>query len=219
MATESAGAKTVYFIRHGESLYNEFKAKPSTWFTCRFWCCCDPGFYDPCLSAKGRAQVSVLHEQVRKHQLHEQVQYAFVSPLTRAIDTALGGFEGADLAMGVTPLIAEVLDTRGDIGRQPVELAQDYPQLDFGRLPRDWWYHDPDKGPAIPMSEPKSNIKRRQEEFMRALLARPEATIAVVGHSTFIRLLTNSRRKLPNCGILKATVSAEGVISDKQVLR
>ena len=174
--------------------------------------------YDPPLSPIGQQQVSKLRQLILNQQLNHSVQMVFVSPLSRALDTCWGGFEGDEKLTVVSPLIAEEMDTTGDIGRQPSELQSDYPQFDFSSLSENWWFFDTEKGPRIPVAEPKHVLRNRQDDFMAMLLARPEQTIAVVGHSMYIKSITGAPSKLPNCGILKTTVTAQGVITRHNVM-
>lgn len=217
---EIGNVKTVYFIRHGESEYNAFKSRKSTWFTCRCWCCCDPQFFDPRLSAKGAQQVEELKAEVDRKSLHTSVELVYVSPLTRAIETCCGTFIAPSRPpIIVTELISEVMDTTGDIGRHPAELSKEFVDLSFEKLPEAWWFHDPERGPLTAIKEPASYLKQRQDRFLAELASRPEQTIAVVGHSAFIKSITSSSSKLPNCGVMKATFNVTTQrISHKEVI-
>jgi len=211
--------KTVYFIRHGESEYNAYKSRTSTWLSCRCWCCCDPNFQDPRLSAKGKSQVEGLKTEVARLQLDTSVQVIYVSPLSRAIDTCLGAWPGNRPQIVVSELISEVMDTLGDVGRPPEELSLEYPVLSFDKLPKAWWFYDETKGPLTPVKEPATFLKKRQERFLQELAGRAESTIAVVGHSAFIKHITASNSKLPNCGIMRASLNVSTMqLSDKEII-
>jgi len=215
----STKTKTVYFIRHGESEYNAFKSRKSTWFTCRCWCCCDPHFQDPRLSAKGKTQVLALQSEVAKSNLANSVQLIYVSPLTRAIETCVGAFSSARPPIVVSEQISEVLDTLGDIGRPPEELAREFTDLSFEKLPSVWWFHDSKKGPLVPVKESATYLRQRQNKFLAELAGRPEHTIAVVGHSAFIKHITISSSKLPNCAIMKTALDVITLqFSEKEVV-
>lgn len=82
--------KTLYCIRHGESTFNEWR-KRSLW-TCTWICISDPEISDAPLSARGQTQVVQLRHQLEKHGWGQKIEKVFISPLTRAIDTALGAF-------------------------------------------------------------------------------------------------------------------------------
>ena len=146
------------------------------------------------------------------------------SPLTRAIETALGIFGegrsilGKELRIGqymyhhstsnvVDPRLRERVDTCCDIGRNPVEL-----QLDFGstgvvldNLEDNWWAHDDcedqqeclRKGRVV--KESYTSLDRRIKNFLLYLQERGENHIAIVGHSKFIQRMLKSPVKLRNC--------------------
>eukprot|EP01117_Protostelium_nocturnum_P018350 TRINITY_DN7655_c0_g1_i1.p1 TRINITY_DN7655_c0_g1~~TRINITY_DN7655_c0_g1_i1.p1 ORF type:complete len:302 (-),score=93.11 TRINITY_DN7655_c0_g1_i1:252-1157(-) len=87
MTEEKENVKTVYFVRHAESRYNEFKRKPLNWLTCVG--CSDPLYYDAELSSKGKRQLVTLERHVERLKLLEEAEIVIVSPLCRALDTAL----------------------------------------------------------------------------------------------------------------------------------
>ncbi len=90
-------SKTVYFVRHGESLWNEAQDN------CLLWKM--PGLYDAPLSEKGRTQCSthLLQNVVRSNNTafdaflanstSSKKRVIFSSPLTRAMETAVIGFQ------------------------------------------------------------------------------------------------------------------------------
>ncbi|CAI5998300.1 unnamed protein product [Closterium sp. NIES-64] len=53
------------------------------------------------------------------------------------------------------------------------------------------------------LHEPRAILRKRVGEFRRFLFACPEATIAVIGHSTFFMEFLASRRRMKNCEIVK----------------
>eukprot|EP00462_Mataza_sp_D1_P007663 CAMPEP_0175120004 /NCGR_PEP_ID=MMETSP0087-20121206/381_1 /TAXON_ID=136419 /ORGANISM="Unknown Unknown, Strain D1" /LENGTH=218 /DNA_ID=CAMNT_0016401405 /DNA_START=45 /DNA_END=701 /DNA_ORIENTATION=- len=202
--------KEVYFIRHAESVYNEFKKKPSTWLCCMG--CRDPKIYDPALSAKGVEQVKALRQRVLQQGLDKIAEVVFVSPLSRALDTCIGAFppEIAETKIEVSPDVREVMDTCGDIGQNATDLEQRYEDLDFSSLENNWWYFESAKGPNIPAKEPKAVLLERQNRFTQMLQSREESVIVVVSHSMFIKTLTGGLFKLPNCGIKKTVLTDAG---------
>ncbi|GJP80279.1 hypothetical protein CLOP_g10506 [Closterium sp. NIES-67] len=54
-----------------------------------------------------------------------------------------------------------------------------------------------------PLHEPRAVLRKRVGEFRRFLSARPEATITVIGHSTFFMEFLASRRRMKHCEIVK----------------
>mmetsp|Transcript_77545 Transcript_77545/g.244981 ORF Transcript_77545/g.244981 Transcript_77545/m.244981 type:complete len:241 (+) Transcript_77545:2-724(+) len=216
-----ADAKKVFLIRHGNSTYNAWRDETVRTCTCL---CATWRDHDAPLSVKGREQVQALRKEVMARGLHQQVQLVVCSPLTRAIDTALGGFwdvHGKDSSDGpvagrppvlALSLVAERLDTACDIGRPASELRSAYRDVDFGQVAEFWWYGGEDNCPApgFPHDrEPVDCCRTRVEEALQWLRQRPETCIAVVGHSAFFQLMTGSWRKMPNCGISELTLAPE----------
>ena len=219
--------KEIYFIRHGESEYNEWRTR--SFYNCSCLCVCDPMIYDPALSKKGKRQVEELRSTVQGlNGIASKVQLVVTSPLSRAIDTCLGAFfsteddddtntttdNTATRLYGQRPLVCalprERLDTSGDIGMPVSELQDKYlDRLNLSELiqtqqPEAWWYDQgdvPKEGARFIRRESKKRTKERVKEFCIWLNNRPETCIAVVGHSSYIKLLTKMSRKLNNCEI------------------
>ena len=84
----AAVTKDVYFIRHGESMYNKWR-RESFRNPCVLCCVCDPKLFDAGLSPAGEAQVRALHGELRsaQHPWLDEVELVVTSPLTRAIET------------------------------------------------------------------------------------------------------------------------------------
>jgi len=206
-------SKTIYFIRHAESEYNRYKAALSTWLLCKCWCCCDPGLYDPDVSPHGEKQLTTLRERVLREKLNEETEVVIYSPLQRAIKTMLAAFPDDSVPRVVDPACREVMDTTGDIGKNKQDLYQSFPSLDFSSLEDNWWYYDQTKGPNVAVDEPRANLMKRCEDFKATLNARDEKVIAVVSHSMFIKTISYTQSKLPNCGIMQCTLAADGTLT------
>ncbi|CAK4661898.1 hypothetical protein LEN26_009224 [Aphanomyces euteiches] len=207
--------KTIYLIRHGESTYNEWRVRSILNFSWIF--IKDPMLIDARLSRKGKQQVLALKQNVLKQKLNESVEVIITSPLSRAIETALGGFEGCDILIQVNPNCREMLDTACDIGRQPQELAQDYGSrgIDTSKLREYWWLNNPTEATKItpqaaddvsPLRETRADLDERIRRFIAELEAMPQTTIAVVCHSNFITRLTKTLQHPANCEIRKTTL-------------
>lgn len=223
-STAVPGAKKIFLIRHGHSTFNAWRSKTLRTCTC---CIARWTAQDAPLSERGRAQVQALHREVAKRGLREEVQLLVTSPLTRALDTAIGGFffrngagagessgEGAPDALPLIalPLVAERLDTACDIGRPRSVLQGEYPRVDFSLVEEHWWYGGADNFPAEGQRhdrEPTECCKQRVAELMRWLVARPESCIAVVGHSAFFKAMTGSATKMDNCAIVEIELTRE----------
>ena len=85
-------SKTIYFVRHGESMYNKWR-RESFRKPCVLCCVCDPMLFDASLSPAGEAQVRLLHDTLRDNdEWLEEIELVVTSPLQRAIETCLGAF-------------------------------------------------------------------------------------------------------------------------------
>ena len=162
-------AKTVHLIRHGQSTANvALEINPGV----------DPGVRDAPLTELGHHQVKQLRSAVESL----TIDLVVTSPLTRTIQTTLGAFGGRPVPVVVEPLHREVLAYSSSQGRSPVELAGEFPALEFEHLEDPWWHHDPADPKAV-LLETEEILMQRVNEFHRWLQARAEPTIAVVGHT------------------------------------
>jgi len=170
-----AATKRVCFVRHGQGEHNR---SPQYW-----------GLVDSQLNAKGREQARGLHEKL-KPELGE-FELVAVSPLSRAIQTMQGGFQGCKAPIMVQPLLRERLGAPCDFGRPKSELLKAFPEMKnwkgIGELDEVWW------------SEGfEAQLPQRVEALKAWIDSRPEKTIAVVGHGgLFSRILGYH---LHNCG-------------------
>jgi broad specificity phosphatase PhoE len=152
------------------------------------------------------------------------------SPLTRAIETAVGAFPDTKIPILVEPSCREMLDTACDIGRVPAELAEQFlPQadIDFSQLDPFWWLEVekfPRTGPGnappanivvpktpdevMPLRETEEELDARIREFVAKLRERPEQHIAVVGHSSYFKRMLAMSRKLNNCELFETSLGA-----------
>jgi broad specificity phosphatase PhoE len=180
-------ATKILCIRHGESTFNAAWAAAPV----------DPLHYDARLSALGRAQVRAAREVV----LGYPVELVLVSPLTRALQTAVGLFHGHPRApaMRIVPLLRERVENSCDVGRAPAELASEFPALDFAHLPPVWWHAEGEADQRGVCVEPDAVVRARVDEFRRSLRGYDHGVIAIVGHGTFLRHLTG--RALANCEV------------------
>ncbi|MFO1302494.1 MAG: histidine phosphatase family protein [Burkholderiales bacterium] len=180
---------TILCIRHGESTFNAAWAASPT----------DPMHWDARLSARGREQVRQARASLAEH----PVELVLVSPLTRAIETALGLFEDhpASPAVEVVPLLRERVENSCDVGRRPAELAAEFSRLSFAHMTDVWWHAEGEPDERGICVEPDARVQARVATFRQSLHARPERTIAVVGHGTFLRYLTG--KSLANCEVAR----------------
>jgi broad specificity phosphatase PhoE len=175
-------------IRHGQSAFNAAYEETGI----------DPMLFDARLTPKGEAQVLAAREILRD----VPFDLVLISPLTRALQTAFGIFEGhfSSPRFRVEALHRERAESSCDVGRSPSALRADYPTLDFDHLPEVWWHDDGDPNALGLRIEPLETLMERMAHFSRFLASRPERRIAVVGHGTFFYHLTGTF--LPNCGMI-----------------
>jgi len=210
--------KKLHLIRHGESLHNEATyGKPEEY---------DPFLWDAELSQRGREQVEALKEKVK--QIHPQL--VVVSPLTRALQTAVGAF-GNSVPVVVHPLASERLDNACDIGLPRSELEKVWinNNLDFSLMDNTdkeiWWFNP--KGAdqfnykevfiSSRWKESYDYVLERIKQLEIWIRQREESEIAIVGHSTFFMLWLRAKAKLANCEI--HTMELTSQLSDNNPVR
>lgn len=167
--------KEVHLIRHGESQFNAAFALKRV----------DPMIYDAPLTPRGHEQAAALRAEVAAL----GIETVIVSPLTRAIQTALGIFKDCGARLQIEALHRERVEHSGDLGRSPRLLAAEFPGLAFDHLDDPWW-HCERAQPQVILVEPEENVLSRVSKFREFLSTRPEKRLAVVGHGTFLRHLT-----------------------------
>ncbi len=175
-------AKTVHFIRHAQSAHNARVQEVPDEDMARN----DPALRDAPLSSLGQNQAAALQSEIAGLR---EIELVVTSPLTRAIQTTLAAFDGHPAPRLVEALHREHQDSFCDIGRPPAALALDFTSLRFDHLENPWWQEDPEHGGPF-LRESLSSLERRVAAFADWLSARPEQTVAVVGHGTFLRTLT-----------------------------
>jgi broad specificity phosphatase PhoE len=183
--------KTIHLIRHAQSTFNAAIDLTGV----------DPMHPDARLSPLGRQQVAAARVQmaVLDHEL------IVTSPLTRAIETAMGLFDGGPAPILVEPLAREWLCSSCDVGRSPQALAQAFPALAFDHLEDPWWHVGECDERGIPV-EPEQAFLARVAAFRAWLAARPERVVTVVSHGGFLFRL--SGHSFPNCGLVTWEIEA-----------
>ncbi len=178
--------RTILCLRHGQSTANVAWDETGL----------DPGLPDARLTPEGERQVREARELLRDR----PIELVVTTPLTRALQTALGVFgdHPSRPRVVVEALHRERLESGGDVGRAPAHLVADYPTLELGHLPEVWWHVGGEPGPLGFAVEPLDTVLERVRLFRLFLSERPERHVAVVGHGTFFFHLTGIF--LPNCG-------------------
>eukprot|EP00929_Paragymnodinium_shiwhaense_P108608 TRINITY_DN7491_c0_g1_i3.p1 TRINITY_DN7491_c0_g1~~TRINITY_DN7491_c0_g1_i3.p1 ORF type:complete len:416 (+),score=128.82 TRINITY_DN7491_c0_g1_i3:395-1642(+) len=206
---EMAGKKTVYFVRHAESAWNKAQGEFDLYEMGRTT--------DHPLSEEGRRQAENLRRRIseaaasaaQEPWLAEflKPEAVYVSPLTRAMQTASIGLEDVltpETPITVTGNVREKqnlggLDSTGQVGgREVVQRGYDelirlyngqrtsaidkYAQLKFdvAEVEEQWW---------VTGAESKDEVVSRSKEFMSQITYSPHKTAIVVGHSHFFREL------------------------------
>lgn len=172
------------FVRHGEAHHNVAQrewheaGKPGEPYTLDT----DPEFklLDPTLTELGHSQARALQE--RAAALGAEV--VFASPMRRATQTALIGFEKAE---GLPKVAHELLHECGgkhtcDKRRSIRDLSAEFPQLDYSQLVCE---EDPYWGDGR-TRENLEKLSERGAAFLAWLHDRPEQCVAVVGHSAWL---------------------------------
>nr|WP_213394963.1 histidine phosphatase family protein [Yoonia sp.] len=177
-------AKRIHFIRHAQSEHNARAAEVRDEDVLRR----DPALRDARLTELGQSQAKALASEISR--LHD-IKLVVVSPLSRAIQTAIAAFEGHPAPRLIQPLHREMQESYCDIGQSPVHLAKAFPTFAFDHLDDPWWHNDIDDGSPYPR-ETLDAFERRVTVFKDWLIGRPEDCIAVVGHGTFLKRLTGT---------------------------
>ncbi|KAI0385829.1 phosphoglycerate mutase-like protein, partial [Hypomontagnella monticulosa] len=170
-------APIIILIRHGEALHNIND---------------DWGLPDPGLTEKGIEQCKALATELEsKFPFAPNECRIVVSPLTRTLQTVQYGLQWLRDRGVPTEVRAEWQETTNnpcDIGKEPLILQNEWPDLDFSTL--DLVY--PQKTGLYEASE--EAFQRRASFAKRWLFKRPEKCIVVVSHSGFIRRLLKGPR-------------------------
>jgi glucosyl-3-phosphoglycerate phosphatase len=166
--------KKLYCIRHGTSLhnvmfhqigrraYNEYRDTP--------------------LLEEGIHEAKKLNENWDKI---DDIELVIVSPLSRTIETALHVFKNKHIPMISIDSIMEhpQAEELCNMRLPKEELIEKYTTIDFSLLSDDhklYW---------VPVFERKNEVERlnsRIAEFQSFVKMRPEKTIAIVSHSSFL---------------------------------
>lgn len=176
--------RAITFIRHGQSEFNRHWAATGV----------DPLIRDAPLSDRGHQQVRAAQAAARA--LEPDV--VITSPLTRALQTAVGLFGDGTVPILVDGAHRERITNTDDIGSDPAELAVRFPHLTFSHLAPVWWHQGPADELGVPV-EPEDVFHQRVASFLGSLDVMLHPRIVVVGHGTFFAHVLG--RHLDNCEI------------------
>lgn len=195
-AQDRTGAKTVYFIRHAESMENEkHKSMHRVIENLKTASMPNPddvidtvellnipSNVDTAVTARGKLQIANVAQQLQQDNFVQSSQIALVvhSPLQRAQETAEG-----------------LLQCRADrpMSQATPTTIQRVVQLDAlrERTPDEIW---------IPWRRTQYNT--RKQAFMLWLMEQPETVIAVVGHSEYFKSLLHLPFKFGHVDVWRA---------------
>lgn len=209
-----AHKRTVFFVRHAESVWNEAQSKNHFHKMAKET--------DHPLSARGRQQAEALRERLRpaKHAKSgndaatamRKSDVVYVSPLTRAVQTAviaigpmltegghgevvimanarekrnLGGMDTVSRKTGVDILSCTLEKLRLLYREQAERVVDTFKTLRYDvKEVESHWWCEG-------QSESQAHLLERLQEFMLQLLYSPHSSIIVVGHSHFFRAIFN----------------------------
>jgi broad specificity phosphatase PhoE len=159
--------RTLYLVRHGERL----DAVNRNWF-----CKDDKNKYDPPLSEKGQWQAQRLGERLRQ----EPIDYIFVSPYLRAMQTAQPIAEALDIPFYVDEGVGEWLG-RSMLPKEPqipppIKRAADFDYLGLT--------HEAQVIPVYP--ETVQQVFERLQRAIDCLLEKYEGNLLIIAHGRVV---------------------------------
>jgi broad specificity phosphatase PhoE len=173
----------LYLIRHGQSEFNAAYRNDGV----------DPMIFDARLTQTGWAQA----KQARAAIADLGIKLVITSPLTRAIETAVGIFDGI-APIKIMAEHREHLAHSCDVGRTPEQLQKDFPKLSFDHLDDIWWHQGPLNAVGVPV-EPHEVFKKRIAAFVDGLHRIDPRPVAIIGHGDTFREM--SGHAMENCEI------------------
>ncbi|DBA73003.1 TPA: hypothetical protein ACH3X2_009947 [Trebouxia sp. C0005] len=158
----------------------------------------DPLLYDTRLTEEGKAQAVLARVDAKA--LSPKPEVLITSPLTRALHTAELAFgESLGRPTIVEPTCSERIWLSSDVGRQPKELQQDFPMVNFDSLEDVWWHNNGSGDVQHILAETPDEFEARMGAFRMYLRQRPEKVLAVVTHFGVLEHMTGHR--FTNCEI------------------
>ncbi|KAG8624793.1 hypothetical protein KVT40_007860 [Elsinoe batatas] len=172
-------APTIILVRHGQAEHNATG---------------NEALLDPSLTSEGRSQcLDLRHRIMYEFPLATEIEAIISSPATRAIETALLGFDWALLPgqkVEVNDLWQETSDKPCDTCSEVSELKTKFPSVDLAAL-RDTF---PAKRQASLFAFTKTAVLTRGQMALREIYSRPEKAIVVVSHLGFLMTAVCHRR-------------------------
>lgn len=160
----------MYFIRHGQTTFNEALDRTGR----------DPQIPDAPLTDYGRQQAV---KAARR--FDQKIDLVLASPYTRALETATLVAGVFDVPVLVEPLVGEYRQYSCDYGSPVCDLEQAWPHLDFAKVDKGAWW--------LPWPEPRQSLAQRVRAFRDEWGWRDNADkIMVVSHWYFINAVTGA---------------------------
>lgn len=177
-----SSAKTVHFIRHAEGTHNKAAKEEGREAYDK------EEHFDARLTDFGNEQCAAL--KATGHGIEKEAQLVVVSPLTRAIETAIRTVDQVD---GVPWIALECVRERSgnhpcDRRRSIQELKLEFPNIDFDAIEDDTDVH----WASLNERETNEALTARGHELLEWISSRPETNIAVVTHSAYLLCLFNN---------------------------
>jgi glucosyl-3-phosphoglycerate phosphatase len=185
----AAASKTLYLIRHGQSIANRDGNESSS-------------YRDAGLTNLGINQARSLRDELERIQLDLVV----VSPLTRALQTCENALPSSYTGpVIVLPDIAEVCSSYYSCGQPKDCIEKKFPQrFNWSNVPMDdiWWWPYEQKMHC----EPHEHQSKRIARFRQFIREQPEQRIAVFSHGDYLwEFFEGKRPYLSNCQLMKYT--------------
>lgn len=190
-----ASKRSLHFIRHAESLFNEvFSSEVSKFARLN----AAKHLVDAGLSERGKNQAKNARNTIK----HLNIDLAITSPYSRTLSTCFLAHGHKDVM--ITPLCGEKVEFICDYGTPKEQLQQQIPsKLDLSHVRNDIWWFNPSQsadhqaviseclemkklGLSEARIEPEVLLKKRAQQFYEFLLSRPEKNIAVFSHFQFL---------------------------------
>eukprot|EP01134_Creolimax_fragrantissima_P004925 CFRG4925T1 len=170
----------VWFVRHAQS-QSQYESAMASKYSLP-----PVVISDPDLSSMGLDQVVQLREHFEKmkSQTGRTIDLVVISPLTRALQTAIHVLPEIQLGtctVKVCSRIRERSNRACDCGSGPDTLKQRFPCVDFQDLEPNWWqcWHSDNQ-------ETVEEVRGRAKSFTQWLKGRKEKTIVVFSHGNFL---------------------------------
>ncbi len=170
----------VTLVRHCESLYNCASAEQKR--VAKLAGVNHP-LRDADLTPKGELQASRLAQNALSH--FPGVHVVIVSPLRRALRTAIPVAAALGAKLIISPVLREIRRDISDVGTPGEELDRQFPDLGLDKLPARWWIEDScDDDECSETNECAGCVARRAALFRN--IVRDNEGAIIVSHSDFL---------------------------------